>query len=82
MLVGDAAHAMAPNLGRGACESIRDAVALGTLLNQTNPTRLSLRRFRRLTGPQAIAVAASLVMRLTMCDRGAALRDRMLRWAP
>lgn len=31
-LLGDAAHAMTPNLGQGACQAIEDAVALGTCL--------------------------------------------------
>ena len=33
VLVGDAAHAMTPNLGRGACEALIDAVTLADLLN-------------------------------------------------
>ena len=32
-LIGDAAHAMTPNLGRGACEALVDAVTLAELLN-------------------------------------------------
>jgi 2-polyprenyl-6-methoxyphenol hydroxylase-like FAD-dependent oxidoreductase len=34
VLVGDAAHAMTPNLGRGACESLVDAVTLARLLGE------------------------------------------------
>ncbi len=32
LLMGDAAHAMTPNLGQGACQSIEDAVILAKLL--------------------------------------------------
>ncbi len=34
LLMGDAAHAMTPNLGQGACQSIEDAVVLAKLLKQ------------------------------------------------
>ena len=34
VLIGDAAHAMAPNLGRGACEAMVDAIVLGEALNE------------------------------------------------
>jgi 2-polyprenyl-6-methoxyphenol hydroxylase-like FAD-dependent oxidoreductase len=32
VLLGDAAHAMTPNLGQGACQALEDAVTLGRLL--------------------------------------------------
>jgi 2-polyprenyl-6-methoxyphenol hydroxylase-like FAD-dependent oxidoreductase len=35
-LLGDAAHAMTPNLGQGACQAIEDGVALGACL-KTEP---------------------------------------------
>ena len=79
-LIGDAAHAMAPNLGRGACEAIRDAVTLGSLLNAYPPARALARyRYRRLVRPQLIRAAASVVMRLALGRRYAGLRDRILR---
>ena len=33
VLVGDAAHAMTPNLGQGACQALEDAVVLGQALD-------------------------------------------------
>ena len=32
VLVGDAAHAMTPDLGQGGCQALEDAVVLGRLL--------------------------------------------------
>ncbi|MCQ4119484.1 FAD-dependent monooxygenase [Rhodococcus tibetensis] len=46
-LIGDAAHAMAPNLGRGACEALVDAVTLGRFLLSDNDIRVSLRKYDR-----------------------------------
>lgn len=45
--VGDAAHAMEPNLGQGACQAIEDAVALGAVARAHQP-RDMLREFERL----------------------------------
>lgn len=36
-LLGDAAHAMVPNLGQGACLALEDAITLGTLLAEVVP---------------------------------------------
>ncbi len=33
VLIGDAAHAMTPNLGQGACQALEDAATLGLLLS-------------------------------------------------
>lgn len=41
VLVGDAAHAMSPNLGRGACEAMVDAIFLGEALKRAWATRSS-----------------------------------------
>jgi len=44
-LVGDAAHAMTPNLGQGACLAIEDAVTIGALLANDAPVDAALARF-------------------------------------
>jgi 2-polyprenyl-6-methoxyphenol hydroxylase-like FAD-dependent oxidoreductase len=38
--VGDAAHAMEPNLGQGACQAIEDAVALEIVARAQSPDRM------------------------------------------
>jgi 2-polyprenyl-6-methoxyphenol hydroxylase-like FAD-dependent oxidoreductase len=44
-LLGDAAHAMAPNLGRGACEALLDATALVEALTAAPDVPGALRRY-------------------------------------
>ena len=69
VLIGDAAHAMTPNAGRGACESILDAVALGTLLNQHPPAEALRRyRWRRLVAPQLIKAGSSILMTVALAS--------------
>lgn len=46
-LVGDSAHAMAPNMGRGACESLIDAVALADALRSAASVEEGLRVYDR-----------------------------------
>ena len=79
VLVGDAAHAMTPNLGRGACESLVDAATLADLLN-TRPPGAALAAYerRRLVRTQALRVASAAVMRLALAERGQPVRDRVL----
>lgn len=80
VLIGDAAHAMTPNLGRGACEAIRDAVALGALLRAHDPDE-ALRRYRRRRRviPQIIRATSSAVTRVALAGGPAArARNRLL----
>ncbi|MCC3300700.1 FAD-dependent monooxygenase [Arthrobacter sp. zg-Y895] len=44
-LLGDAAHGMAPNLGRGACEALLDAVALVDALSAAPDVAAGLQRY-------------------------------------
>lgn len=52
--VGDAAHAMEPNLGQGACQAIEDAVALEIVARTQSPDRMLSKfealRLKRVTG--------------------------------
>ncbi|QIK72143.1 NAD(P)-binding protein [Propioniciclava coleopterorum] len=78
-LLGDAAHAMSPNLGRGACEAIVDAVVLGEELAR-HPVPLALRRYdrRRRLPDTAIARASRVMGRVATATSGTGLRDAAL----
>ncbi|WP_454356511.1 FAD-dependent monooxygenase [Streptomyces calvus] len=56
-LLGDAAHAMTPNLGQGACQALEDAVTLAHCLDTVPDTTAALRSYDRLRRPRTRAVA-------------------------
>ncbi|MEU5841149.1 FAD-dependent monooxygenase [Rhodococcus sp. NPDC047139] len=78
-LIGDAAHAMAPNLGRGACEAMVDAAKLSELLAEY-PVREALQRYdrarRRRT--QRLVRASRALAGLATARRFTALRDPLV----
>lgn len=86
-LLGDAAHAMTPDLGQGGCQAFEDAVALGAALTGSlgeNPSAV-LRRYDAARGPrtaelQRQARRANRMLGLT--GTPARLRDAVLRMVP
>jgi 2-polyprenyl-6-methoxyphenol hydroxylase-like FAD-dependent oxidoreductase len=56
-LLGDAAHAMLPNLGQGGCQAIEDAAALAASLTTSDPVPDALRAYERARKPRAESVA-------------------------
>lgn len=64
VVIGDAAHAMLPNLGRGACSAIVDAATLAATLNSDR----SLRRWqaRRVPATQAARLGSAALMRVAL----------------
>ncbi len=85
VLVGDAAHAMTPNLGRGACESILDAARLASELNDAMSSAegitRAVRRYQvaRYAPSQAARAASSALMHAVLTEGStAATRDRIL----
>ncbi|MEP9384876.1 FAD-dependent monooxygenase [Nocardioides cheoyonin] len=78
VLVGDAAHAMCPNLGRGACESIVDAVTLARLLAE-QPIEEALTAYdtARRRPTQQVQRRAETAMRISLAERIQPIRDAL-----
>lgn len=76
-LVGDAAHAMAPFLGRGACEAIVDGAALGWSLAQASNVAAGLAAYdkARRKRTQRLVLASRLMGSFAMLRAGAAPRN-------
>lgn len=82
VLIGDAAHAMSPNLGRGANEALEDALALAAMVHRhgTKGAPRAFSRRRHLRG-QVLRTAASVGLRAATTRRAAPARDALLRAA-
>jgi 2-polyprenyl-6-methoxyphenol hydroxylase-like FAD-dependent oxidoreductase len=86
-LLGDAAHAMTPDLGQGGCQAFEDAVALGAALAGVQPSGLeaALRRYDTARHPRssALITASTRTNRmLTLSGPAARLRNLALRAVP
>lgn len=91
--LGDAAHAMAPNLGQGGCQAVEDAVVLARLLPAADtpgtvadgiPSALAAYTAARRTRTDAVRVRARRVGRLGAVRNplAAAARDLAVRATP
>lgn len=82
VLIGDAAHAMAPNLGHGANTALADAGALADVLaSSSGPAEAALQRYarRRHLPDQGWRVASQLMMAAATWTLIAPTRDAVLR---
>ena len=88
VLLGDAAHAMTPDLGQGAGQAIEDAATLALLLRGTQPHNLGsiLEQFDRLRRSRTRALwrQSRLTGRVAQARHpiAASLRDAALRATP
>lgn len=82
-LIGDAAHAMTPNLGRGACEALVDGVSLGRCLLAEPRSDRALIAYdaERRKPTQRLARMARVVSWMAHVRRLTGLRDMTLRLA-
>lgn len=85
-LLGDAAHAMTPSLGQGACQALEDAVVLARCLSATADSIKALLRYEQLRRPRATVIArlsrrmdqiAQLSSPL-LCE----IRNKVVYWTP
>lgn len=83
--IGDAAHAMTPNLGQGATQSLEDAVILAGMLADAGDPASIFAQFHRIRGPrtQRAVREARMIGNLAHCpDWAAPLRDAVMRRLP
>lgn len=78
VLLGDAAHAMAPNLGQGANSALVDAVALAEEVATAPSLMQALARYDQSRRPRARRVqnAAGILQRMCRLDQRMAVRAR------
>src|SRR5690606_6020252 len=57
VLIGDAAHALAPHAAQGAAMAVEDAVLLARVMDATSDTARALQMFEKLRRPRLTRVA-------------------------
>lgn len=82
-LLGDAAHAMTPDLGQGACQAMIDAVALSRALSATDSVTEALRRYdaERRPPTQRMAAMSVRISKFGQMKRFLPVRDMIIKAA-
>ncbi|MEQ3550039.1 FAD-dependent monooxygenase [Pseudonocardia nematodicida] len=77
-VLGDAVHAMTPDLGQGACQALLDGIALATAVTRSADLPSALRAYDRRRRPptRRLVRLARAVHRVAQARRGTRLRDR------
>lgn len=86
ILMGDAAHAMTPNLGQGACQAIEDAVVLGQVFQHTTDVNAALSQYQqeRLSRANTILKQSQMIGTIGQIENRllANLRNMAFRYMP
>ncbi|TCP69879.1 FAD-dependent monooxygenase [Baia soyae] len=86
LLMGDAAHAITPNLGQGACQAIEDAVVLAHCLKNNPSVHKAFSEFeaKRLKRTETISRYSRLVGKMAQVDNPflSLLRNTLLKRIP
>jgi 2-polyprenyl-6-methoxyphenol hydroxylase-like FAD-dependent oxidoreductase len=86
VLLGDAAHAMTPNLGQGGAQAVEDAYALAEQFGQASPVAEALENYERIRMPKAkwIVKTAWSLGQISHWQNPLArcARDAAIRWTP
>lgn len=87
VLLGDAAHAMTPNLGQGACQALEDAAVLAAALVAEPTVESALARYDTERRPRSQSVARAARQAGRMGQQlthplAVAVRNTTLRLAP
>ncbi len=85
-LLGDAAHAMTPNMGQGACQAIEDAYTISKLMEGNLPIRETFERYQqlRIRKARGIVDKSRLMGSVSHLDTslGIWLRNSLMRLVP
>jgi 2-polyprenyl-6-methoxyphenol hydroxylase-like FAD-dependent oxidoreductase len=81
VLVGDAAHAMTPSLGQGACQALIDGVTLAAVLAEQDDVAAALRAYdlRRRGPTQRFVAGSARATRIALAEQWLGLRSAALR---